>query len=49
VGSDHRALYPREVGALGAEMLRAVKRTLDPAGILNPGVLLAREGGDGGA
>jgi alkyldihydroxyacetonephosphate synthase len=48
VGSDHRALYPREVGALGAEVLRAVKRTLDPAGILNPGILLAREGGDAG-
>ena len=30
------------MGALGVEMLRAVKRTLDPAGILNPGILLAR-------
>ncbi|MGH2895159.1 MAG: FAD-binding oxidoreductase [Solirubrobacteraceae bacterium] len=45
VGADHRALYPREVGALGVQVLRAVKRTLDPAGILNPGILLAREGG----
>jgi alkyldihydroxyacetonephosphate synthase len=45
VGADHRDLYPREVGALGVEVLRAVKRTLDPAGILNPGVLLARERG----
>ena len=45
VGADHRELYPREVGALGVEVLRAVKRTLDPAGILNPGILLAREGG----
>jgi alkyldihydroxyacetonephosphate synthase len=44
VGADHRGLYPREVGALGAEVVRAVKRTLDPAGILNPGILLAREG-----
>jgi hypothetical protein len=26
-------------------VLRAVKRTLDPAGILNPGILVAREGG----
>ncbi|MGZ4176937.1 MAG: FAD-binding oxidoreductase [Solirubrobacteraceae bacterium] len=42
VGSDHRELYPREVGPLGIEVLRAVKATLDPAGILNPGVLLAR-------
>ena len=45
VGADHRELYPREVGPLGVELLRAVKRTLDPAGILNPGILLAREGG----
>ena len=44
VGSDHREPYAREVGPLAIEMLRAVKRTLDPAGILNPGILLAREG-----
>ena len=47
VGADHRELYPREVGPLGVEVLRAVKRTLDPAGILNPGILLAPEDGDG--
>lgn len=40
VGADHRELYPREVGALGVEVVRAVKRTLDPAGVLNPGILL---------
>jgi alkyldihydroxyacetonephosphate synthase len=40
VGADHRALYPREVGRLGVEVLRAAKRTLDPTGILNPGILL---------
>jgi len=44
VGADHRALLPREIGALGVEVLRAVKRTLDPAGILNPGILIARSG-----
>jgi alkyldihydroxyacetonephosphate synthase len=49
VGADHRDLYPREVGALGVEVLRAVKRTLDPAGILNPGILLARSGGGAAA
>ena len=27
-------------------VLRAVKHTLDPDGVLNPGILLAREGGD---
>jgi alkyldihydroxyacetonephosphate synthase len=42
IGSEHRELYPREVGTLGIDVLRAVKATLDPAGILNPGVLLAR-------
>ena len=45
VGADHRDLYPREVGELGIAALRAVKRALDPTGVLNPGILLAREGG----
>lgn len=40
VGTDHRQVYHQEVGPLAIEALRAVKRTLDPAGILNPGVLL---------
>lgn len=40
VGTDHRVWYTREVGPLGVEALRAVKARLDPAGILNPGVLL---------
>lgn len=40
VGTDHRDWYVREAGALGIDALRAVKRTLDPAGLLNPGVLL---------
>ena len=29
-----------EVGDLGVAVLRAVKATLDPAGILNPGKLI---------
>ncbi len=41
VGVDHRDWYEREVGALAVQSLRAVKATLDPAGILNPGVLIA--------
>jgi alkyldihydroxyacetonephosphate synthase len=40
VGSDHRLWYAREIGELGVEALRAVKSALDPAGILNPGVLI---------
>ncbi|MGX1316298.1 alkyldihydroxyacetonephosphate synthase [Streptomyces calvus] len=40
VGTDHRDWYVREAGPLGIDALRAVKRRLDPAGLLNPGVLL---------
>jgi alkyldihydroxyacetonephosphate synthase len=40
VGIDHREHYWQEVGPLAIEALRAVKATLDPVGILNPGVLL---------
>jgi alkyldihydroxyacetonephosphate synthase len=45
VGTDHRDWYVREIGPLGIEMLRAVKERIDPAGILNPGVLLPPSGG----
>jgi alkyldihydroxyacetonephosphate synthase len=41
VGSDHRPWYERQVGELGIAALRAVKRELDPAGIMNPGILLS--------
>ncbi|MEO6885654.1 MAG: FAD-binding oxidoreductase [Jatrophihabitantaceae bacterium] len=40
VGTDHRASYQQEIGPLALEVLRAAKASLDPAGILNPGVLL---------
>jgi alkyldihydroxyacetonephosphate synthase len=40
VGADHRPWMPDEVGELGVRLLRAVKSTLDPAGILNPGKLI---------
>jgi alkyldihydroxyacetonephosphate synthase len=40
VGTDHRDRMTAEVGPLGVEVLRAVKATLDPAGILNPGKLI---------
>ena len=40
VGRDHRPWYDRERPEPFAEALRAAKRTFDPAGILNPGVLV---------
>jgi alkyldihydroxyacetonephosphate synthase len=40
VGRDHRPYLAAEVGDLGVTMLRAVKDQLDPAGIMNPGVLI---------
>jgi alkyldihydroxyacetonephosphate synthase len=40
VGRDHLTFYEAEIGSLALQTLRAVKSTLDPAGILNPGILL---------
>jgi alkyldihydroxyacetonephosphate synthase len=40
VGTDHRDWYAQEIGELGVGVLQAVKATLDPAGIMNPGVLV---------
>jgi alkyldihydroxyacetonephosphate synthase len=40
VGTDHRDWLLQEVGPLGVGILRAVKAELDPAGILNPGILI---------
>ncbi|MEV6106634.1 FAD-binding oxidoreductase [Streptomyces sp. NPDC051940] len=40
VGTDHREWFGQEVGPVGTALLRAVKDGLDPAGILNPGVLV---------
>jgi alkyldihydroxyacetonephosphate synthase len=40
VGRDHRPWYLREVPELFSGALRAAKAELDPAGIMNPGVLL---------
>ncbi|MQY20389.1 hypothetical protein NRB20_34940 [Nocardia sp. RB20] len=40
VGRDHRPWIPGEIGDLGVQVLRAVKQTVDPAGILNPGKLI---------
>jgi alkyldihydroxyacetonephosphate synthase len=40
IGTDHRDWYEREVGELAIRAIRAVKAQFDPAGILNPGVLI---------
>ena len=40
VGTDHSPWLAREIGEVGVRVLRAVKAELDPAGILNPGVLI---------
>nr|WP_035804098.1 FAD-binding oxidoreductase [Kitasatospora mediocidica] len=40
VGADHRPWMAQEIGDLGVAILRAVKNTVDPAGILNPGKLI---------
>ncbi|MCS6900526.1 MAG: hypothetical protein NZX77_12275 [Polyangiaceae bacterium] len=43
MGKLHRPWYDRERPGLFAAALRGVKGVLDPAGVLNPGVLI--EGG----
>ena len=40
VGRDHRSWLPGEIGELGVAALAAVKRELDPTGVLNPGILI---------
>jgi alkyldihydroxyacetonephosphate synthase len=40
VGTEHRPWLAAEIGDIGVDVLRAVKRRLDPVGILNPGVLV---------
>jgi alkyldihydroxyacetonephosphate synthase len=40
VGTDHKPYLTAEIGEVGVAALRAVKQALDPAGVLNPGVLI---------
>ena len=40
VGEDHLPWIEQEKGALGIDVLRAIKHALDPKGILNPGKLI---------
>jgi alkyldihydroxyacetonephosphate synthase len=45
IGTDHVRWFEREIGELAMDALAAVKRELDPAGILNPGVLVVHRHG----
>jgi len=39
VGVDHKSWFEAEKGPIGLDVLRAVRRELDPEGVLNPGKL----------
>ncbi|MHB1538776.1 MAG: FAD-linked oxidase C-terminal domain-containing protein, partial [Solirubrobacteraceae bacterium] len=43
VGRDHARWLEREIGADGVGAIRALKRRLDPDGVMNPGKLLVEE------
>ncbi|UJP10959.1 FAD-binding oxidoreductase [Microbacterium sp. KUDC0406] len=43
VGRDHAAWLEQEIGETGVRILRAIKRELDPSGILNPGAVIAEQ------
>jgi alkyldihydroxyacetonephosphate synthase len=40
IGTDHKPWLAEEIGPVGVAILRGLKATVDPAGILNPGVLI---------
>lgn len=40
IGTDHRDALAAEIGPVGVQVLRGLKQTFDPTGILNPGVLV---------
>lgn len=41
VGRDHAPFLAAEIGESGVELLRNIKAQVDPAGIMNPGVLVS--------
>lgn len=43
IGRDHAPWLEEEVGPVGIAILQALKQSLDPAGIMNPGVLIGGE------
>lgn len=40
IGRDHAPWMPQEIGRTGIAAIGAVKKKVDPAGILNPGKVL---------
>lgn len=40
IGTDHKPWLAEEIGSVGVAILRGLKATVDPAGVLNPGVLI---------
>jgi alkyldihydroxyacetonephosphate synthase len=40
IGRDHAPWLAHEIGPVGMNALWALKQTFDPAGIMNPGVLV---------
>lgn len=46
VGRDHAPWLSQEIGETGMRILSAIKRELDPAGILNPGAVIPLERND---
>ncbi|HEX3649486.1 MAG TPA: FAD-binding oxidoreductase [Pseudonocardiaceae bacterium] len=44
VGVDHKPYLEAEIGDLGADVLAAIKQTVDPTGIMNPGKLIPADG-----
>ncbi len=40
IGIDHKPWFAREIGPVGVQMLQSLKASLDPTGVLNPGVLI---------
>jgi alkyldihydroxyacetonephosphate synthase len=47
IGRDHAPWLAEEIGETGIRVLRAVKRELDPQGVMNPGVLIPAESDHG--
>ncbi|MGJ0388275.1 FAD-binding oxidoreductase [Microbacterium sp. CGR1] len=43
VGRDHAPWLEEEIGETGVRILAAIKRELDPAGILNPGAVISSD------